>query len=237
MSGLDVTIFAKFTSNENLIFFVLNLNSMDKETKSSMDQTVDLANTTVPAIPFLWYREEQIFCPFILISKIDPEKIKQIYQTDEDLGECYVLVQKNVLEKANVYACFHAYAYVKAHPSEEKVVKIPHNFCKSYHFRAIAVPITQFTPTEIQYVGPSFVKGQYSNGSAFIHDAAFSPPGDFRFRVNEQNDVNTILVNCHCPELNCRATCVFVLINCLKEGDNDAFVKEISDKVQQFVSS
>lgn len=212
---------------------------MEEVEMDSIDQLVDLGGTLIPPIPFMWYRENHTYCPFEYISKVPEEKMMGLFQSPKPLGDCYVMVQENVLEKSNLYACFHSYAYVNHHKSTEDVVHIPRHFNKSYRFSAIAEPINifpEFGETELKFVpGPSFVEGEYRQGSAFIHDCAFSPPGDFRFRVSEENDVNTILVHAHCPELDIYTTCIFIVVNSLKEESNSNIIKNIVDQVKDYL--
>jgi hypothetical protein len=208
---------------------------MNEDTKSKMNTMVQLDKTMVPDVPFMWYREEQFYCPIAFLSKISEAKMRTIFKTNKPVGECFVLVQKNVLEKAYIYACFHTYAYTKNFPTTDQIVRIPPNFYKNYNFTAGIFSIQDFNETKLQFDQHSFGEDKYTSGSVFIHDAAFSPPGVFRFKVNEELELNTFVVHSSCDELGIVSTCLVLLVNCLKEKDNDEFVKSVVKKVEKFL--
>ena len=231
---------------------------------------IDIGGTILPDIPFLWYREDQICCPFESATKIDSSRMENIINSlcenngiKPPLGDCFIVVQRNVIKDASLYISYHSYAYVRDIEktiniqkkmsdmvnkkinivpekdneddsiiieniivdtknidmiSDNKNIKIPDSFNKNYIFYSYTLPIQV---DDEHSSGVYFVPGQanlrekeYVKGSTFIHDQSFSPPDNFKFKVNDDVDYILMITHGYCEQIEtCRCTCLFILFN------------------------
>ena len=131
----------------------------------------------IPVIPSLWYREDHIFLPPKNIQNIDPNIINNLLPNLNIKNNCFRIVQKNILENPNLYVSFHALSYYL----DTKSLIIDRTFNKSYKWFCYAHALDQ---NILFFNGPNTLKNNtWCTGNAFIHDNAFSPPGDFKFSI------------------------------------------------------
>lgn len=154
---------------------------------------LQLDKTIIPNIPFLWYREQEIICP---INNI----IKQ--------SNLYIITQKHVLN-ANIYICLHSLMYYVLHNNNNNIIQIPQNYNKNMNFQ-VKVTVLEGNLIEI----PNGIKlNEFVNGTVYIHNMAFSPPGCLHFKLN--SDCKKLIFNCDVvnTELNIGNQYQFVLLN------------------------
>ena len=160
---------------------------------------LQLDQTIIPNIPFIWYREEQLLCPFDRITK----------------DKNYKIIQRNVLGDANLYIGLHSLMYYTIHKDmirDQNIINIPGNYNREIHFN---VKVT-LIEGEIKEIPHGIKLNEYVNGSVFIHGASFSPPGCFHFKVNNELEKIEFLCDVVCQELNINEQYQFILINSCK---------------------
>lgn len=158
--------------------------------------TIKFDNMDLPALPFLWYRENHIMCP-----------IKNIELIGTPYNKIYKITQYNVLENPSLYISFHTISYY----IDTKNTVISSTFNKSYRWEC-----TTYTsdPNMIFINGPSCLSNKNKcSGNAIIHDNSFSPPGDFKFSIKTDCKEVSFMVNCICSSLGINITCFFTIIN------------------------
>ena len=171
-----------------------------------------LDKTIIPNIPFLWYREEQLLCPFNEITKEN---------------NMYTIDQTHVIKDANIYVCLHSLMYYIIHKDniKEEITDISPRFNKHMIFKIKINPI--------EGVIQRIKLNEFVQGSVFIHGMAFSPPGCFCFKINEVNNVNNVLdkliftCNVECEQLNIKEEYKFILHNEAKEAKEIKELKQI----------
>ncbi len=195
---------------------------------------LQLKDSSIPSIPFIWYREQQLCCPFELVYKTDllnfnrivnKLKAQYIISMNKEPTEFFIVVQRNILEDANLYICNHSYAFNKEHP----IMKfIPPNYQKIYQYTTFNCPTNILNyKTDIQNLKMVEV------GPVHIHDQAFSPPNVFNFKVNNSDIVNAF-VSCISDKGSTSSTsciCLFIIVNEVNET-NDDVLKEIMDTIK-----
>ena len=90
----------------------------------------------IPAIPLLWYREDQLYIPPENIELINSNIINQIYPNNNlkiDNNNCFKIVQKNILQNPNLYISFHTLSFYL----DTKRIVIDNNFNRSYRWDCI----------------------------------------------------------------------------------------------------
>jgi hypothetical protein len=156
-----------------------------------------LDQTVIPNIPFLWYREEQILCPFDHITK----------------QNMYTITQRHVLADANLYICLHSLMYYTINKNGMgEIIDIPNRFNKQLPFK-VKINLIE---GEMKEVGNGLKLNEFVTGCVFIHGKAFSPPGCFHFKVNNELEKNVFVCDVQCDELQINEKYQFVLINNLK---------------------
>jgi len=162
-------------------------------------QLLQLDKTIIPNIPFLWYREEQLLCPFEMIIKEDK----------------YIITQRHVLSEANIYVGLHSLMYYTIHKNtinNQDIINIPGNYNKQIRFK-VKMTLISGEFKELQH---GIKLNEYVTGSVFIHGACFSPPGCFHFKVNNDLEKTVFLCDVICEELSINEQYQFVLINACK---------------------
>lgn len=185
-----------------------------------------LNDATIPCIPFLWYREQEISCPIEYIGIGNKEKLNIQYLTDD----LFVIVQRNVLDDANIYICLHSLLYYNLHNNlikEDEIKTIPDNYAinKSFEVKMITID------TNIKTVPNGLKDHEYVSGQVFIHGGAFSPAGCLHFKIDKDSQINKILMFIRCEELNIRCKCLFILINDIQGKNMDDDVKNMLDNI------
>lgn len=107
---------------------------------------IKIGQSAIPNAPFLWYRENQLFCPFEKISKITKQEMNKILvrhniENNYDAVDNYIVVHRNIINNANMYVSFHGYAYSKDNTSGNNVNNINKKFNKNYIFHSALEPL------------------------------------------------------------------------------------------------
>lgn len=185
---------------------------------------IKLDQTIIPSVPFLWYREEQLVCPIEHIYKNYSKNIK--YLTSgidlQDEEEIFIVIQRNVLDNANIYVCLHSFMYyILNKDSKENILVIPSNYNLNIQFKVKTIKIKEFIE-----INGGLRNGEAVTGPVYIHNCSFSPPGCFHFKIAKDQDYSIFLCHINCDELNVNSRCLFVLIN---DIDNNCDVSELID--------
>lgn len=172
---------------------------------------VQLNNTVIPGIPFLWYREQELVCPIDYIGKTN------LHDVD------FVIVQRNISDTGNLYICLHSLMYCKLHQTQNDGPSvIPRNFNRNINFEVMIIPLNC---CEIKEIPRGLQINKFTSGNVFIHDCAFSPPGCLHFKVNNEKVMNEFICVVKNNELQINIKCLFILFNDLKGADIDLDVK------------
>lgn len=161
-------------------------------------QFFKLDNTIIPNIPFLWYRDEQILCPFNEITVNE---------------NTYCITQSHVIKNANIYISLHTLMYNLLYKNndntQDKIIIIPSTFNKSMVF-SIKIILLEGAIKEIQN---GIKLNEFVNGSVFIHDESFSPPGCFHFKINDNTGKIIFICYVESNELKFSGQYKFILYN------------------------
>jgi len=207
----------------------------------SITTNLQVNQSIVPCIPFIWYREQELVCTIDCVGKKNFSKIKEIFNIKEninDIGddqEIYITIQRNIID-GNLYVCLHSLLYYELHKSLEiqnGLLVLPGNFFK---FMPFEVMIISLSGSEIQEIPGGLKINQFVSGNVFIHNCAFSPPGCLHFRVNLEKQHNIFLCHIKCAQLNINIHSLFILFNNLKEANMnnvDDDIKNMIMKVDQ----
>jgi hypothetical protein len=183
---------------------------------------VSLNRLVVPAIPFVWYREEEMVCP---IEWIGFERMDQIIRafpfvgTDANFGaDCRttcIVVQRNIWPNSNLYVCCHSamYAMYASRASlmgDGMVLAIDPRFNHSEFFE---IYTTCGVESDLIPQSGGLVSAGVARGSVFIHDAAFSPPGHLHFKINPEAQVVELACRIVSKSSGIDMVCIFVLFN------------------------
>lgn len=194
---------------------------------------IKLNESIIPCIPFIWYREQELVCPIDYIGKLNCWKIKNIFNMKDNLNnldddeQIYTIIQRNISDSDNLYICLHSLLYYELHKSQEmqdNLLIIPNNFNKNATFEVIVIPLND---SEIKEIRGGIRINNFANGSVFIHDCAFSPPGCLHFKVNLEKQCNTFLCNIKCQSLNININSLFILFNDLRETNIENEIKNL----------
>lgn len=160
-----------------------------------------LDKTIIPNIPFLWYREEQLLCPFNEITK------------ENDI---YTINQRHVIKDVNIYVCLHSLMYYTIHKNDikEEITNISPRFNRQIIFK-IKINLIEGEIHGIKL-------NEFVPGSVFIHGSAFSPPGCFCFKIKSEIEKVIFTCNVECEQLNIKEEYKFILNNETKENKLDA---------------
>lgn len=166
-----------------------------------MNNKIKLNDSIIPAVPFIWYREQELICPI--------ENITQIHNIPH---LPYLIIQRHVIKEANLYICLHSLLFYELHKTtiNDNPMSIPNTYNININFEVKIVPLN--TSEIIQVLGGLKIN-EYTSGSVFIHGGAFSPPGCLHFKVNEEKDKNCFICFIKCDSLKIEICCLFVLIN------------------------
>lgn len=174
----------------------------------SIHTSIKLNDTITPSIPFLWYREEELTCPIEHITYHD---------------NIYTIIQTHIFKDSNIYICLHSLLYYTLHKINTPIINIPPNYAINKFFTVtVNGPIIK-SPNSLQNNIPA-------NGPVHIHDGAYSPTGFPCFKVDTTKDMNEILCNVKCDELNIDMNCKFVLFNEING-------KNMNDKIKLYMNS
>lgn len=168
-----------------------------------MNNKIKLNDSIIPSVPFIWYREQELVCPIDHIS----------YFTDSSIPT-YLVIQKNIIGKSNLYICLHSLLYYELHKSSitlnNEPMIIPESYAINVSFDVKIIPLFD---SEIKEVSRGLKINEYVSGSVFIHGGAFSPPGCLHFRVCEERDKNIFICFIKNEQLKIELSCLFILIN------------------------
>ena len=224
---------------------------------------IQIGQSTIPNAPFLWYRENHLFCPFEKINKVTKQKMNKILmkhniENKYNAIDNYIVVHNNVINNANIYVSFHGYAYSKDNMLGNNVNNITKKFNKNYIFHSILKPILESDrTTRISLFGPPPIKKDLNNvnpgiifatgnnnyknnayikGSVHIHDLALSPPNNFKFHIDDNKDYTMLLVHGYSEKIkSANCLCLFVIINANKVTNNTK-IKEINKIIDDIIS-
>jgi len=189
---------------------------------------IKVGQCTTPSTPFIWYREEQLLAPIELIARVEGTEIVKLIGSDKMTGirnnDCFIIIQRNVLEDANLYICNHSYGYY----TQSKNL----NLIKGEHTMTIGPKYNHtFVFEGIVNSLDSTINAPWLNkmmkGGAHIHDMAYSPPGVFNFKVDKSSMINKFIASLFCAETGTSYTTLFILINDFdpnKKGEIDGLV-------------
>ena len=179
---------------------------------------IQLGDTTIPAVPFLWYREKQLHCPTSKIIKTTKEYMELLlkkYDSDANIKtsatDYYIIIQRHVVPNESVYVAYHGYAYY----ADTKNKNILADFNKKYTFSSTCMPLTDgviFMPGTTNYK-----LDEYINGSVHIHNQALSPPDNFKFKIDSDADNVSMLIHGYNNELKLDCLCMFIIMNDFEE--------------------
>lgn len=204
-----------------------NLILINNEINNKMYPMIKLNNVCVPPIPFLWYREEEMICPFDFIGKFNKDKIKLVFGIDVNDNENFVIIQRNILLDKNIYVCCHSFMYYMLYPNNnEQIIEIPTSFHKNCLFEIRTIPLYGNFCEHIN----GLKLNESSQGSVYIHDSSFSPPGTLHIKVDCKTKMNILMCDILFKELNKKCNCIFILFNDF-EGNNTNMVNDIINKL------
>ena len=202
----------------------------------SITTNLQLGQSIVPCVPFVWYREQELTCPIDYISQLQYSKVKETFNTPDNIGisdneNIFVLIQRNILDNSNLYICLHTLLFYELHknqPIQNNLMIVPPNFNSHIMFEVTTMTHEGYELVEI----PGGLKlNQGTLGSVFIHDCAFSPPGCLHFNINKQQ--TRLLCKISCPQLNINIHALFVLFNDAKENNNNNdIIQELIKKLR-----
>ncbi len=218
----------------------------------------------VPPIPFIWYRENCFYSSIEYIAKIKPEIMTKmlngyIQRTDPNDGQtgikdmvtveddCYIIIQRNPLEKAHLYVCLHSYMYYNIYLNNKKSTFKEYLMNNTevdggkilqiapYYYKDGAFYVTSYS-NHVKFLnGYSSLKhGETVRGSVFIHDQAFSPPGVLNFTVDDETQISSMFVSVSSPTIpDAKCTCLFIIVNDLKPEQTPEVDKMIKSLIQK----
>jgi len=187
----DVIIDEHINENENIDQEEIDHNKYTNIKNINNINHLTIGRTLIPCTPFLWYREDQLYCPYTKIVKTDKQYMTSLIQKYNEkirltANEYYIIVQRNILRDANLYVSYHSCAYM--HDIKKRI--IPNNFNKKYKFKSTCIPLTDgFIYVSGEH---NYKQRKYVYGDVHIHDGSFSPSDHFKFRINE--DVESVSV-------------------------------------------
>ena len=197
-----------------------------------MNNKIKLNDSIIPAIPFIWYREEELICPIDHIGTLSIEQVKTLYNYDIPTNP-YIIVQRHVKDNANLYICLHSLLFYELHKLTNldnqdiilTIQEIPDHYCINIQFQVKLIPLNT---SEIKEVPGGLRINEFTSGSVFIHGGAFSPPGCLHFKVNEdkETNINEFICFIKCESLNIKTCCLFILFNDLNGTNIDNKVSE-----------
>jgi hypothetical protein len=187
----------------------------------SLGTKIKLGNTIIPSIPFIWYREQEMVCPIDYVGYLSVEQVKDLYDC-EIYTAPYVVVQRHINASATLYLCLHSLLYYTLFPTQGELLIIPRNFCRDVHFSVKLIPLNN---TKIFQVRGGLITDSFVDGSVFIHDAAFSPPGCLHFKVDDSTEKSEFICIIKCPDIGVNMACLFILFNDLDGSNIDTLKK------------
>jgi len=202
-------------------------------------QMVQLNDVTIPAVPFIWYREQEAVCPIHAIFKIKSDNIKHLYLIDDfdiDFDYVYLIIQTNIYDSKNLYVCLHSlmYSHIAKSDSNSNLLVIDQAFNMNIKFDVWTILLGPDDTLDI--VSGGLVKNNVATGDVFIHGCAFSPPGCLHFRVGNTVDKTVLFCNIVCDRLDINMGCVFVLFNDRGVNDVDRLIDEEIEKIRSWAS-
>lgn len=203
-------------------------------TKEDNYKLIKIGNIFLPSIPFIWYREQEIYCPIEGLFTVPSHTLSKLYGID-DLEHSYthIVVQRNLCPKNNLYVCLHNLMYYHLHKNaDSEILDIPPQFRVNLPFNVMLVPLNG---TQIIEVHNGLKADQYVSGSVHIHDSAFSPAGCLHFKIGEKNDGIVSEFICHivCKQLNVDMVCLFVLFDASGVENIDQQIAEYQSRIEK----
>jgi len=186
---------------------------------SNIIQNIIMNNSVIPNIPFIWYREDQLVCPFYHAQKLNHSIFDQ---NNINTPNTYIVIQKNVLENPKLYVSFHSHSFY----IDTKSQIIPQHFAKQYMWNCKYISLDD----NLKMPNGETIQTFNQCGDAFIHGGAFSPPGVFNFTINNECNVAKFIVYGECPSLNTNVACLFIIINDIHETAQNVNVGEIMNE-------
>lgn len=211
----------------------------------SITTNLQVNQSIIPCIPFIWYREQELVCTIDYIGKRSFSKIKELFNIKENVTdisnineeeEIYIVIQRNIVD-GNLYVCLHSLLYYELHKSEiqNDLLILQNNFIKIMPFEVMIIPLDE---SEMQEIPGGLKINQFTFGNVFIHNCAFSPPGCLHFKVNLEKQSNMFLCNIKCAQLNINIYSLFILFNNLKEikeTNLDESIKNMVENIKNLI--
>jgi hypothetical protein len=201
----------------------------------SITTNLQVNQSIIPCIPFIWYREQELVCPIDYVGKMNFLKVKELFDINNinnvnDNEEVYITIQKNIVD-GNLYVCLHSLLYYELHKSEiqNDLLILQNNYVKIIPFEVMIYPLPpqKEGESDIQEIPGGLKINQFVFGSVFIHNCAFSPPGCLHFRVNLEKQHNIFLCNIKCAQININIYSLFILFNDIEETNVDESIKNM----------
>ena len=177
---------------------------------------IDVAGTNVPNIPFVWYREEQILPTFEFCKFIDKDIFIDICNRIEldvsnldlnDNTEFSISIQRHILSDVNLYISYHGYIYNKMTDDPNDDIVLDSKYNRDHRFSVKTITNNE----NVDFLHLS--RDATVTGSVYIHDSAFSPPGNFHFRKTTDDTVY-LVTEASCRDIpNQKIVSLFVIMN------------------------
>jgi len=200
---------------------------------------IDLDGILVPSIPFIWMREQELYCPVESIFEVNKDQLLSIVKefgnnidNKVNLDKYYIVVQTNVMMDVNLYISFHSLLYRLLNNSNDSVLKIGPNYNKNVNFEAVCNGLSYQDKIGIKFFNNN--NEMSMRGNVFIHNQAFSPPGCFHFRIDENVDISLMLCVCK-SQFNSELGCLFILVNGMMDGFEQR-IDEIGNIVKKHIN-
>ncbi len=192
---------------------------------------IDVAGTNVPNIPFVWYREEQILPTFEFCKFIDKDIFTNICNRIKldasnlglnDNTEFSISIQRHILSDVNLYISYHGYIYNKMTDDPNDDIVLDSKYNRDHRFSVKTITNNE----NVDFLHLS--RDATVTGSVYIHDSAFSPPGNFHFRKTT-DDTIYLVTEASCRDIpNQKIVSLFVIMNDkLKIEELDVFTNTI----------
>lgn len=181
---------------------------------------IDLAGVIIPPIPFIWYREEETYCPIEAIFRVNFLQMMLLLDCfnssktllNWNLKYYNVVIQRNVLEGKNLYISYHSHAYYLCKDDGADKLVIPSSFNKDFRFKCYSEDL--LCNLDFSNNGSNLKDSGWTQGSVFIHDKAFSPPGHFSFTAKQDTDFSVLFNIGYSDEiLDSKVGTLFIIIN------------------------
>jgi hypothetical protein len=211
-------------------------------------KNIKLGESTIPNVPFIWYREEEMMttsdiCRFtdydtfintMITSEFSETDIDEIKQLVTNNTEFSISIQHHVLEGSNIYVSYHSYIYSK-HMNNDTI-----NEKYNENFKFAVLSKSANNTIKFNHLN----KNKRVNGSVHIHNQAFSPAGDFNFNLDHATKTGYLLTDAKCLDFpNTNILSLFIIINSCGDTPkinlsniNNKMLVEISDNNEYLIN-